>query len=433
MSTPYTESVYVRLARAEDEAKQMRLAQMRWLATGILIVFTVLYMLSVGFAKSSAVWPYIGAFAEAAMVGALADWFAVSALFRHPLGLSFIPHTAIIPKNKDRIADNLGEFVQGEFFSVERITATVVEFDPATQLSTWLVDQNNADAVGAGAVKLLTYGLAMLDKDAVHALLRKVLSERFGEIDLSSLAARILQSLTKDGRHQVVLNEVLGSASDYLNDPEVKGRLVNVLAEKMPVYLESLKMKSANYLIEKLVDFLCELLEEVDQNPEHVLRADFDAAVQSLIGKLGSDPDFRARVTRYQRQIVANDALTDYVENIWADFSAWLRDDLASRQSIIREKLTNAAHAMGLALQTDPALRRAINDAIMSQVPQWVDRARPKIGQFISGKMKEWKDHEIVEKLELNIGRDLQFIRLNGTFVGGLIGLAIHVMTVAFH
>ncbi|WP_442809180.1 DUF445 domain-containing protein [Trinickia soli] len=423
----------MRLARAEDDAKQLRLSLMRWLATGILIAVAVLYALSVAFEKSSVIWSYVGAFSEAAMVGALADWFAVSALFRHPLGLSFIPHTAIIPKNKDRIADNLGEFVQGEFFSSERITAVIRDVDPAAKLAAWLADERNADAVGAGSTKLLSHGLSLLDHDAVRAFLRKMLARKFVEVDLSTLAGRILQSLTQDGRHQEILNQILAALSSYLNDPEVKRRVMTALADKVPLYLLSLKEPVANLVIEKGVDFLSQLFAEVNHDPKHALRQDFDKAVENLLEKLKSDPAFRAQVKAYQHQIASNEAVTAYVDALWHDFNTWLREDLESRQSVIRSKLTDMIRSIGTALQNDANVRRVINDQILSHVPHLLDHARPKVGHFISSKMKEWKDHEVVHKLELNIGRDLQFIRLNGTFVGGVIGLVIHAVTVAFH
>jgi uncharacterized membrane-anchored protein YjiN (DUF445 family) len=160
---------------------------------------------------------------------------------------------------------------------------------------------------------------------------------------------------------------------------------------------------------------------------------DFDKAVQNLIEKFRSDPAFRAQVKAYQAQIASNEALTGYVDALWHDFNAWLRNDLESRQSVIRGKLTDMIRSVGVALQNDANVRRVINDQILTYVPHLIDQARPKVGTFISSKMKEWKDHEVVRKLELNIGRDLQFIRLNGTFVGGIIGLLIHTVTVWFH
>jgi uncharacterized membrane-anchored protein YjiN (DUF445 family) len=433
MSTHYSDSVYVRLTQAEDQAKQLRLSLMQWLATGILVAVAVLYGISVAFDKYSVVWSYVAAFSEAAMVGALADWFAVSALFRHPLGLSFIPHTAIIPKNKDRIADNLGDFVQSEFFSSERITAVIRDVDPAAKLADWLADERNADVVGAGSAKLLQHGLSMLDHDAVRTFLRKMLAEKFVEADLSKMAGKLLHSLTLDGRHQEVLNQMLAALSSYLNDPNVKQRVTATLADKLPLYLQSFKDQAANFVIEKLVDFFGELLAEVNQDPQHALRVDFDKAVQNLIEKFRSDPAFRAQVKAYQAQIASNEALTGYVDALWHDFNAWLRNDLESRQSVIRGKLTDMIRSVGVALQNDANVRRVINDQILTYVPHLIDQARPKVGTFISSKMKEWKDHEVVRKLELNIGRDLQFIRLNGTFVGGIIGLLIHTVTVWFH
>ena len=239
MPTPYVDSVYVRLARAEDEVKRIRLRRMQWVATGLLLFVTGLYIASVFFKNTSAAWPYIGAFAEAAMVGALADWFAVSALFRHPLGLSFIPHTAIIPKNKDRIADNLGDFVQGEFFSTERVTSVIRDFNPAEKLAGWLSDNRHADMIGTIVVKVLAYGLNALDETEVRSFLRKNIALKFNELDLSTFASQILRALTHEGRHQAILDQMLKGASNYINEPEIKRRIIDFAADKIPLYVQS--------------------------------------------------------------------------------------------------------------------------------------------------------------------------------------------------
>lgn len=430
MSARYPDSVYARLSGAEDEVKRMRLTHMRWLATGLLVGVTVLYAASVVFARSSPAWPFVGAFAEAAMVGALADWFAVTALFRHPLGLSFIPHTAIIPKNKNRIADNLGDFVQGEFFSTERVTNVIRTVDPAARVAQWLADGKNAELIGSGAVKLLSYGLTLFDNAEVRAFFRKTVADKFADIDLSTLAGQILQALTHDGRHQAVLDQMLTATSHYLNDESIKRRVAEFLAQKIPLYFKSWKESTANYAIDKLLDFLGSVLAEVDRDAAHPLRAEFDRAVWRLIARLKDDPAFREHVRAYQRQLASNQVLTEYVDGLWRDFNGWLRADIANPQSSIRVRLSGAVRAFGAALAGDAGMRHVINEQILLHVPRVLDHVRPKLGVFISSKMKEWKEHEVVEKLELNIGRDLQFIRLNGTLVGGCVGLAIHLLTV---
>ncbi|WP_158899607.1 DUF445 domain-containing protein [Burkholderia sp. L27(2015)] len=429
MPTPYVDSVYVRLARAEDEVKRIRLRRMQWVATGLLLFVTGLYIASVFFKNTSVAWPYVGAFAEAAMVGALADWFAVSALFRHPLGLSFIPHTAIIPKNKDRIADNLGDFVQGEFFSTERVTSVIRDFNPAQKLAGWLSDHQHADMIGTIVVKVLAYGLNALDETEVRSFLRKNVALKFNELDLSTFASQILRALTHEGRHQAILDQMLKGASNYINEPEIKRRIIDFAADKIPLYVKSWKDTTATFFIEKILGYVGDTLAEVDQDPNHPLRAEFDRAIAELIVKLKSDLLFRLKIKEYQEQLASNEVLADFVDSLWRDISAWIQKDLSSKQSLIHAKISEIAGRLGTTLSSDTPMQTWINDQILNYVPELLDRFRPKIGAFISGKMKEWKEHEVVNKLELNIGRDLQFIRLNGTFVGGLVGLIIHVAT----
>jgi uncharacterized membrane-anchored protein YjiN (DUF445 family) len=433
MPIPYANSMYVRQAHAEDEAKRVKLRRIKWFATGLLLAVSVLYVIGTVLQARNGAWPfwaYLSAFAEAAMVGAIADWFAVDALFRHPFGLAFIPHTAIIPKNKDRIADNLGDFVQGEFFSVDRITSVIRLMNPAEKLAGWLSNTQNAEVTGSVLVKVLAYGFSALDQKEVRAFLRKNVALKFNELDLSSFSGKILHALTHDGRHQGILDQILKSASVYLNEEDTKNRIIAFASDKIPLYFDKAKKLTASFLLEKILGYIGETLSEMDQDLNHPLRAEFDAAVRDLIVKLESDPLFRLKIKQYQEQLASNELLTDYVDSLWQDISTWIKNDLANRQSIIHAKIADVTLQLGETLHDDKLMQEWINNQILNYVPEVLDRFRPKIGAFISGKMKEWKEHEVVEKLELNIGRDLQFIRLNGTLVGGLVGLIIHAVTV---
>lgn len=419
-------------AAAENTDKRRRLRRMQWLANGLLLAAALVFALSTYFKAHypSLAWlPYIAAFAEAAMVGALADWFAVVALFRHPLGLRFIPHTAIIPANKERIAANLGAFVQGEFFATERVLHVIREFDPAARIADWFAQETNARRFGDLAVRGFSYALNALDEDEVRNYLRRTVTAHIAHFDLAQLAGSVLDMLTLDDRHQALLDQLLEGVEATLAKPDVIERIEQMLAKELPLYFARLKMAGGRIAAEKIVAGILQLLQEINADPQHPLRLDFSRMVANLIVKLKNDPDYRFRIEQFQQQLAADVRLSDYLHGLWQDFRQWLQHDLHSPDSSMRTKVATVTQRLAQALRDDRALQQWINAQIIQAAPSLIEQYRPRIGSFITAKMREWKDDEIVDKLELNIGRDLQFIRLNGTLVGGLVGLLIHVFS----
>lgn len=422
------------LAPAEADAlKRRQLRRMQWTATGLFFVVALIYGLATYLDGRGAAWSYVAAFAEAAMVGAIADWFAVTALFRHPLGLRFIPHTAIIPRNKARIANNLGAFVQGEFFAHERIGATIQAIDPAARLSAWLSRPQNAALVANAARDSLAVAVDALDDAAVRRFVDRNVTNLVSELDLSELAGRVLQALTHEGRHQAVFDQMLKSINHFISEPAIQEVLVDRLADKVPLYFDRVKSSTARYVLERALDSLRELLASVEADPDHRLRKTFDTSVQGLAERLRTDPELRASIRTYQQDIASNPALRDYVHQLWEDFKVWVKQDLNAPDSRVQAKVADVVMHAGRTLAADVAMQAWVNRTILGYVPALLDRLRPKIGALISDKVNEWKDEEVVDKLELNIGKDLQFIRINGTVVGGLVGLIIHTVTVWLH
>lgn len=412
---------------ARDADRRRRLRRMQWLANGLLLLAVLVFVLATYFKARHPALPYLAAFAEAAMVGALADWFAVVALFRHPLGLRFIPHTAIIPANKDRIAANLGQFVQGEFFATERVLHVIREFDPAGKIAAWFVQQANAERFGAIALRGFGYALDALGDDAVRHYLRRAVAAHVARFDLAQLAGSLLDLLTLDDRHQALLDQLLEAIEAALAKPEVRTRIELMLAHQMPLYFERLKLAGGRIAAEKIAAGVLQLLQEINLDPQHQLRQDFNRMVANLIRKLKSDPAYRFRVEQFQQQLAADPRLAEYLHGLWQDLRRWLQQDLRRADSSVRARIVAVTRHLALTLRDDHAMRAWINTRILLAAPPLIEEYRPRIGHFIATKMREWKDDEIVDKLELNIGRDLQFIRLNGTLVGGMVGLLIYL------
>lgn len=414
---------------ADTERKRRKLRTARRRATGLLVLSAIVYILATryGYLHGSLEW--VAAFSEAAMVGALADWYAVVALFRHPLGIRRLPHTAIIPRNKNRIADNLGEFIQGEFFSRDRIVGVIDTIDPAQRAARWLRDADNAQRVAAWLRKGLRNTGGLLNENEVRAYLQRSVSRHVLSTDLAALAGRILASLTRSGRHQEVLDLLLRYGAGQLRRPELQQSLNVMFAEKLPFYFERLKHWAGTKGGEFTARTLAELLEEVEQNPQHPLRTHFDEWLAEFIEKLGSDPSYRWRLEQLTRKLAEHPALYRYVDDVWREWRDAALNDLAAEDSRFEAFLGRQIIRFGDVLENDESMRMWVNDRIRKLAPQWVERYRHRLGQFIADKMKEWNETELVDKLELNIGADLQYIRINGALVGGLVGLIIHAVS----
>lgn len=426
-STPPLDPAQRRLADTERKRRKLRIARGR--ATGLLLASAVVYVLATHYGHMHGSLAWVAAFAEAAMVGALADWYAVVALFRHPMGLRRLPHTAIIPRNKDRIADNLGEFIQGEFFSRERIVGLVDTVDPASRAARWLRNPDNAGRVAAWLRIGIRNTGGLLNENEVRAYLQRTVSRHILSTDLAALAGRILASLTRSGRHQEVLDLLLRYSAGQLRRPELQQTLNVMFAEKLPLYFQRLKhwagTKGGAFTARTVAD----LLEEVEQDPAHPLRGHFDEWLSEFIERLQNDPDYRWRLEQLTQKLADHPALARYVDEVWREWRDAALSDLSAEDSRFEAFLSRQIVRFGDVLQNDEAMRRWVNERARAYAPQVIERYRHRLGVFISDKMKEWNETELVEKLELNIGADLQYIRINGALVGGIVGLLLHAVS----
>ncbi|MGN6389710.1 MAG: DUF445 domain-containing protein [Burkholderiaceae bacterium] len=416
--------------RGPDADKRRRLRNTKRLANGLLAAATALFAAATWLDGRYPGMDYVAAFAEAAMVGAVADWFAVVALFRHPLGMSFIPHTAIIPANRARIADNLGNFVQGEFFSTRHILDALARFDLAERLSQWLRDPAHAAELASLASSGLLHLVRRVDTATVRDALRGMVAANLRRMNLAALGASVIETMTHDGRHQVLLDQALSGIEGMLDKPHVRLRIETMLAEMLPLYFESLKAAGGKLAAERVVAAVQGLLGEIAADPQHELRQRFDIAVGGFIDRLRDDPSYRETIDGYLVRLGDNPAFAAYLDGLWDEGLRWLEAELSKPESSAQARIAAALAHFGELLADDPALRGWINRQVADLAPPVIERYRGRIGAFIAQKMHEWKDEEIVDKLELHIGRDLQFIRFNGTRVGGFAGLAIHAVTV---
>lgn len=414
------------------ENKIRILRRNKTIATGLMIGAAILFVVA-RTQKGHGAWEWIAAFAEAAMVGALADWFAVVALFRHPLGIP-IPHTAIIKNKKDAIAGNLANFIRDKFLAPEALTAKLREYNPADRLATYLISGSNADTLAKGLARLISDSLHVIDDERVQKILRGALGERIENFDLSSSAGILLDTLRNNNRHQMVLDDLLSRIAVWFSTPDAQTNLANAIdnlvKKEYPLLSQFIPNRDqfSKGAGEKIVKGLNEYIQTVNDDPTHKLRQSFDNAVTDFIIRLKSDHELRAQIETLKLEAVHNTFLSDYVKNLASDLKDWLCNDLKQPHSKIQEKTAEAISGFGRSLAKNRELKDSLNEHLELLVINYGDTVRTAIAKHISETVQKWEADEYVTEIELSIGSDLQFIRMNGTLVGGVIGLMLHAI-----
>ncbi len=402
---------------------------MKRIAFGLLCAAAALYALASALHDQHPAWGYVAAFAEAAMVGAIADWFAVVALFRHPLGLP-IPHTAIIPSNKDRIGAKLAGFICDNFLSTQQVLAKLRDFDAAARLADWLARPASGEKLGQWGVAAARYGLAAFDDERVRDFMGRTAAAGLGKVDLSRLMGQALDALTAGGRHQALLDDVLQQLARMLEGEEVQAHITEAIAREIrTLRYVGLDQVAAKLATRKIVAAVANTVAELAAEPEHPMRRRFDQFMDDFVVRLKLDPDFRQRGEQIRAELMAHPALGEYLHGLWSELLAWLHQDLGRGDSTIARRVAAMTGALGERLRADAAIRGWINEQLEAAAPAAIERYREDIRRYIEQRVAEWNAAEMTVELERHIGRDLQFIRINGTLVGGLVGLSIHAAT----
>lgn len=417
-------------------ASQARRAQLRRMkiAELALLVAMISGFITSHLMGGQGAWAWVRAFCEAATVGALADWFAVVALFRRPMGLP-IPHTAIIPSNKDRIGDNLAVFVRDHFLDPDTLMDKLRGFDPAARLSRWLARPKQAHALSDGARRVALQTLDLLDDYAVRGVIQEFVVKTLRRWDAAGTAGEVLGLLTRDGRHQELLDAAMERLGGYLGDEDVKERasalLVKFARKEWPRIIKAVDVIAsvegiADNLADRLARALVQELRDVLSEPDHPVRRDYEAWVLDYIARLGADPALAAQVEAMKQRAIDHPKVQEYVQGLWDDIHAALRRDLSDERSALAAHLESALLALARKLGEDPELREAINSHVLGAARRLTGRLRIGVTEHISRTVKLWDERHLVDELELSVGRDLQYIRFNGTLVGGLIGVLLH-------
>ena len=413
-------SALTRFNPAQGGARGMRI-----IATGMLVAMAAVFLIANGFDERYPALGFVKAFAEAAMVGGLADWFAVTALFRHPLGLP-IPHTAIIPRNKDRIGDTLAQFLQDNFLTPSVVARRMRSVDVAGAVGRFLSNPPGHGRLREGASKLFANILESLDQERLGGMVKSAVSSRLRAMEVSPLLGSSLEAAISDERHVPLLDGIITWAGRTLDANEDMIRTMVRDRTGFMVKLTGLDEKIAD----SLIDGLRRLTIEMAVDPAHPLRAKAEEGLAQLAWDMRFDPEMRAKVEEWKNQIVENKAVSDWVEGLWENARQGLLKAARDPVATMAGKFGEAMRQLGETLQQDPRLKSTINQFARRAVVGAVASYGSGIVALVSDTIRGWDAGTITDRLEGAVGRDLQYIRINGTLVGGLVGLAIHAVEV---
>jgi uncharacterized membrane-anchored protein YjiN (DUF445 family) len=412
-----------------DEAvRQERLDQMKRRATALLVVAAIVFVVALMLERRSASpfwWGALRYTAEAAVVGGLADWFAVTALFRHPLGIP-IPHTAIVATRKDRVGRSLGGFVQRHFLAREVIETRLRSFGAAERLAEWLADPAHARTIARQAAAGLAQGARLVPEADAERMIGDTIARHVGKIPVAPALGRLLDSLIAHDRHQRLLSEALRLGTRALDENRLAIR--ERIGEETPWWLPgSVDEKIAR----KVLAGIERAAVEIERDPAHPVRVRFDTALRDFVARLDTSPETAQQVEAWKNEVLTTEGAKRLSATLWQNGVAALERvaDTSGGDSEGLVAMEQAIVALATRVRDDAVLLAQIEAGIVDVVTAMVDRHQAEVGDLIASTVASWDARETSRRVELAIGRDLQYIRINGTLVGGLAGLVLYFLT----
>ena len=394
---------------------------MRVLATTMLAAMALLFAVASHFVHLHPAWGFVRAFAEAAMVGGIADWFAVTALFRHPLGLP-IPHTAIIPRNKDRIGDTLAAFLRDNFLTPSVVARRMRSVDVAGAVGRFLAQPPGEGRLRQGASRLLADILESLDEEQLGGMVRAAVAARLRAIEIAPLLGRTLEAAMTEDRHVPMVDAMVTWAGRTLDANE---DLIRAMVHQRAGWILRLAGLDER-LAEAIIDGLRKLTIDMAVDPAHPVRAKAEEGLARLAWKLQNEPETQEKVEAWKNEMIANEAVSNWLGGLWENSRAGLLAAARDPDAALAGRFGEALRQLGETLQKEPRLARAINQFARRAVAGIVASYGSGIVKLVSETVRAWDARTVTDRLEAAVGRDLQYIRINGTLVGGLVGLAIH-------
>jgi uncharacterized membrane-anchored protein YjiN (DUF445 family) len=411
----------------DDASRARDLARMKWRATGLLILAAVVFLGCLVVGEETGTWVgYVKATAEASMVGALADWFAVTALFRHPLRIP-IPHTAIIPNKKDQIGASLGTFIQQNFLTESVLEDKIGSLDVPTRIGEWLAQPGQARKVGNSVGAAMAGITTVLRDEDIQPAISQMVDRRLRETPAAPALARVLTVAVDGGHHQALLTAGLHGLNRFLGENRIVLR--NALGDESPEWVPDWV---DDRVFERGFKALKKFLDNVADDDEHDLRNALDVRLRAYISALKNDPATAAKIEALKMELLDHPAVREWSGSLWATIKSGLVEAGTDPESELRHRLESSIVHIGQSLRDDPDLRAKTEGWIQTASAYVVRTYAEDIADLISGTVARWDTDETSRRIELQVGRDLQFIRINGTVVGALAGLVIYTVSQLF-
>jgi len=408
-----------------DIIKAQQLRKHKAIATGLFVLMTIVYVLSAWLLKTrDDIWlGYVKAFAEAAMVGALADWFAVTALFHHPMGIR-IPHTNLIENKKKNIGDNLGGFVVANFLNAPTIRPYIEKLHVSTLLIQWIEQPKNLHLLVSEISAILKNVVKSADDSMVTQFISDQSQKLLKEIRLNATLAAGLDIIMQRGDQVRILNYLVSKLRTYVIDNEtmVRERVKKESHFLIPGFVD-------NLIATKITKGLANYLAEIEQEPDHTVRKEIDQQLKRFIEDIRTNPAWQKELEDIKDSLLSGDKIQQYASSVWKHLQNAIMSDLEGTESSIMLYLQKTISEMAHNLKNDPAFQQKINKWTQRTAYKYILKNTSKVGDLISSTVGNWQGKELSNKLELEVGKDLQFIRINGTLVGGLVGLLIYTIT----
>ena len=429
------------MVHSNDAADKLR--KVRTIATLLLVAAAVVFVVA---SLNVARYPwlaYVKAFAEAAMVGALADWFAVVALFRHPLGLP-IPHTAILPRNQTRIANSLGQFIENNFLEQKAIAKKVYYLEPSRKFLDWLANIEHQALVAPFVVKQIPTLMQAIKPEQMSLFLGQLLKQQYDGKSLGHTLSQMLRMVQSYGYHQIFFIGLLEQIRAWLRHEETRQLLednINSWAAKVKKDNPSSwdKLVAAfkgsavdmvdGWVARKVLDWADNYCEEVINDDSHAMRAGVERKMNQLIWALEFSPIMHKRLNQAKDGLINSDAVQQFIQHSWLSLQNWSASDAVKNDSMLMQQVLKMMNQMLIQGAAQPEVLRRFDAQISLWVREAVGQYKSKVADYVAEKVKSWDSQELVQKLELSVGKDLQYIRINGTLVGGLVGLVIYVVS----
>jgi uncharacterized membrane-anchored protein YjiN (DUF445 family) len=407
--------------------KQSQLNKFKWFAALLLFFMAIVYVVCEIFFTGHSWANYVKAFAEAAMVGALADWFAVTALFRHPLGLP-IPHTNLIESGKKKIGDNLGDFVINNFLTTKAIKPSLKKLQIASRLGKWLLNDRNRNKLTQEILRIVKEGLSKLNDNDIVNIIKKQATGLIDKIPVHKLVADGLEKVINENMHQDWFTTIALHLRDFLDENRemVKQKVKEESYFLIPGFVD-------NMIAEKITNAGIQYMTGFAENKNHPARRQITEKLRVIAKDIKEGGNWSVKLNTLKNQLLSPQHLQDYSGMLWQYIKKQIEQDIEQPQSSIGQYLDRILYDMGNSLTNDIARQERIDKFVQVQVFKLIIKYKGSAGEMISNTVSNWPSRELSQKLELEVGKDLQYIRVNGTLVGGMVGLIIYTLTRLFH